>query len=67
MFVGSWFGARHAFGGRVVLLVVGIRVSGLLGLSGQLVLSGRWPYKKSLVFPTSVLVQLFLFILEGCG
>ena len=67
MFVASWFGARLAFGGRLVLLVVGIRVSGLLGLSGHLVLSGRWPYKRFLVFPTRVLVQLFLFILEGCG
>ena len=67
MYVGSWFGARLVFGGRVVLLVIGIRVSGLLGLSGHLVLSGRWPYKRSLVFLTRVLVQLFLFILESCG
>ena len=67
MFVGSCFGVRVSFGGRVVLLVVGIRVSGLASLSGNFVLSGRWPYKRSVVFATRVLVQLFLFILEGCG
>ena len=67
MFLGSWFGVRVAFRGRVVLVVVGIRVSGLLGLSGHCVFSRGWPYKRSLVFATRVLVQLFLFILEGCG